>query len=114
MSSSSKKKLRKEQAAEGLTKKQLDAQKEAKSLKKQTLLFIVVLAIVVCTAAATLIVRGYRNSGIRERSTVAVTVLSLWISCRDFRFCADRLVRPPAGEDSDWLPAGRGQPAEGE
>lgn len=86
MSSSSKKKLRKEQAAEGLTQKQLDAQKEAKSLKKQTLLFIVVLAIIVCTAAATLIVRGYRNSGIRERSTVAVTVNEHSLSTAEFNY----------------------------
>ena len=86
MSSSSKKKLRKEQAAEGLTKKQLDAQKEAQSLKKQTLLFIVVLAIVVCTAAATLIVRGYRNSGIQERNTVAMTINDHSLSSAEFNY----------------------------
>ena len=46
MSASTKKKLRREQNAAQLTEKQLQEQKEAKKLKKQTLIFTVAIALI--------------------------------------------------------------------
>ena len=50
MSASSKKMLRKEQAAAKMTEKQLAEQKEAKKLKLYTTAFVVVIAIVLVFA----------------------------------------------------------------
>lgn len=74
MSASSKKKLRKEQNAAQLTEKQLTEQKEAKKLKNYTLTFLVVMAVVLVLAIATISVTAITNSGIRERNTDALTV----------------------------------------
>ena len=52
MSASSKKKLRKEQAAAQMTEKQLAEQKEAKKLKLYTTAFVVMVAIVLVIAIA--------------------------------------------------------------
>ena len=74
MSASSKKKLRNAQNAEKLTEKQLTEQKEAKKLKLQSTIFVVVLVLMVCFAAYTAVSSMISGSGIRERSTVALTV----------------------------------------
>ncbi len=71
MSASSKKKLRKEQAAAELTIRQQKEQVEAKKLKNASIIFIVVMLVVALTAATILIVRAYTNSGIREKGTIA-------------------------------------------
>ena len=74
MSASSKKKLRKAQEAEKLTEKQLTEQKEAKKLKIYSTIFVVVLAVMVVAALWIGITTTITNSGIRERSTTALTV----------------------------------------
>ena len=74
MSASSKKKLRKEQAAAAMTEKQLQEQKEAKKLKTISIVFIAVMLAVALIAATILIVRAVNNSGIIEKKTVAVTI----------------------------------------
>lgn len=74
MSASAKKKLRKEETATQLTEKQRNEQKEAKKLKIYTTIFVVVLAVVLVAA---LIIAGtnfYKNSGIREKNTVAAVI----------------------------------------
>lgn len=74
MSASSKKKLRNEQEAAKMTERQLAEQKEAKKLKLYTTIFTVVLAAIVLFALYSGISQTIVNSGIRERSTVAVTL----------------------------------------
>ena len=74
MSASSKKKLRKAQDAEKLTEKQLTEQAEAKKLKIYSTIFVVVLAVMVVAALWIGISTTVTNSGIRERSTTALTV----------------------------------------
>ncbi len=74
MSASSKKKLRKEQAAAAMTEKQLAEQKEAKKLKIYSITFIVVMALVVVTALSVMAVKTVQNSGIIEKNTVAAVV----------------------------------------
>ena len=74
MSASSKKKLRNAEQAEKMTEKQLAEQKEAKQLKLYSTLAVVILVVLVVFAAYVGISRTIANSGIRERSTVALTV----------------------------------------
>ena len=74
MSASSKKMLRKEQAAAKMTEKQLAEQKEAKKLKLYTTAFVVVIAIVLVIAISVGVTQTIANSGIREKNTVALTV----------------------------------------
>ena len=74
MSASSKKKLRKEQAAAQMTEKQLAEQKEAKKLKLYTTAFVAMIAIVLVVALVVGISQTIANSGVRERNTVSVTV----------------------------------------
>ena len=74
MSASSKKKLRNEQNAAKLTGRQLAEQKEAKKLKIMTVSFTAVLALILVVAIAFASVQFVNNSGIREKSTVAVTL----------------------------------------
>ena len=74
MSASAKKKLRKEESAAQLTEKQLKAQKEAKKLKTYTTIFVVA---IVAVLVAGLVIAGtnfYKNSGIREKNTVAAVI----------------------------------------
>lgn len=74
MSASAKKKLRKEETAAQLTEKQLKEQKESKKLKTYTTIFIVAIALVL---VAGLIIAGttfYKNSGIKEKNTVAAVI----------------------------------------
>ena len=74
MSASSKKKLRKEQAAAQMTEKQLAEQKEAKKLKLYTTAFVAMIAIVLVIALVVGISQTIANNGIREKNTVAVTI----------------------------------------
>jgi len=74
MSASSKKKLRKEQNAALLTEKQLKEQKEAKKLKTNTTIFAIAIIAVICAAIVMLAVTAYSNSGIKERSTDAISI----------------------------------------
>ena len=73
MSASSKKKLRKEQAAAQMTEKQLAEQKEAKKLKLYTTIFVAVLAVMVVIAIFVGVTNFITGSGTREKNTVAVT-----------------------------------------
>ena len=74
MSASNKKKLRKEQAADVLTAKQLQEQAEAKKLKAYTISFLAAMIVVVCVAVGILGVRAVNNSGIIQKSTIAAYV----------------------------------------
>ena len=74
MSASNKKKLRKEQAAEMLTERQLQEQAEAKRLKIYTVSFLSAMVLIVCTVAIILGVRLINNSGVFEKSTIAAIV----------------------------------------
>ncbi|MBQ3504903.1 MAG: peptidylprolyl isomerase [Oscillospiraceae bacterium] len=74
MSASSKKKLRREQEAAKLTERQLTEQKEAKKLNLYTTLFVAVLVVLLVVAATVGTMNTIKNSGIRERNTVAVTI----------------------------------------
>ena len=70
MSSSSKKKLRKEQAAANLTEKQLAAQKEDKQLKIYTASFWIVLVLCVCLVAG-MALKGPVTGVVRTVTTAA-------------------------------------------
>lgn len=74
MSASSKKKLRREQEVAKLTERQLTEQKEAKKLNLYTTLFVAVLAVLLVVAVTVGVTNTIKTSGIRERSTTAVTV----------------------------------------
>lgn len=74
MSASSKKKLRKEQAAAQMTEKQLAEKKEAKKLKLYTIGFTALVAIVVCIAIVVMVSQGISNSGILDKTTTAVQI----------------------------------------
>jgi len=74
MSASAKKKLRKEETAAQLTEKQLKEQKESKKLKTYTTIFVAAIALAL---VAGLIIAGttfYKNSGIKEKNTVAAVI----------------------------------------
>lgn len=74
MSASAKKKLRKEENLAQLTEKQRNEQKEIKKLKTYTTIFVVAIAIVL---VAGLLISGfnfYKNSGIKEKNTIAATI----------------------------------------
>lgn len=74
MSASAKKKLRKEETAAQLTEKQLKAQKEAKKLKAYTTVFVVAIALVLVAGLAIAGTNFYKNSGIKEKNTVAAVI----------------------------------------
>ncbi len=86
MSASSKKKLRKEQNAAALTEKQLQQQKEAKKLKSQTAIFVAIIALVLVIGIGSLAVTAYNNSGISERSTVALTIGDHKLTSAEFSY----------------------------
>ena len=74
MSASAKKKLRKEHASAQLTEKQINEQKEIKKLKTYTTIFVVAIAIIL---VASICIAGFnfvKNSGIKEKNTVAATI----------------------------------------
>lgn len=74
MSSSSKKKIRKEQDAAKLTEKQLSAQKEAKKVSLYTAIFVIAMVLILVTAIVVGANQMITSSGVRERKTVAMTV----------------------------------------
>ena len=74
MSASSKKKLRREQEVAKLTERQLTEKAEAKKLNIYTTLFVAVLAVMLVVAVTVGVTNTIKTSGIRERSTTAVTV----------------------------------------
>jgi len=74
MSASAKKKLRKEENAAQLTEKQLKEQKEAKKLKIYTTIFIVAIAVVLVAGLIIGVTNFVKNSGIKEKNTVAAVV----------------------------------------
>ena len=74
MSASTKKKLRKEQAAAELTEKQLQQAKEAKKNKTYTAIFCTVIALVLVVGLVMLVSGWINTSGIVQRSTTALTV----------------------------------------
>ena len=74
MSASSKKKLRKEQNAELLTERQRREKAEAKKLRRNTIVFVVCMALVVSIALGTVAVRAVNQSGIIDRNTLAAIV----------------------------------------
>ena len=63
MSASSKKKLRKEQAPEKLTQKQIAAQKEASTTRLYTIGFIVVLVLLLVAAIFVGVKQTIKNTG---------------------------------------------------
>lgn len=74
MSASSKKKLRKEQEAAGLTEKQLSEKKEARKVRAYTITFVVVMVLVVLIALGVGVGQKINASGILDRNTTAVTI----------------------------------------
>jgi len=74
MSASSKKKLRKEQAAAILTEKQRREQAEAKKLKAYSITFIAIMLVVAITAVSVMGVTVFNRTGILQKNTVAATV----------------------------------------
>lgn len=74
MSSSSKKKMRKEQEAVKMTEKQLEAQKEAKKVSLYTALFIAAMVLILVVAIVVGVNQVVTNKGIRERKTEAMTI----------------------------------------
>ena len=74
MSASSKKKLRKEQAAAAMTERQQQEQKEAKKLKRNTILFVVAISLVLVAFLGLLIHQWVTNNGFFEKATTAATV----------------------------------------
>ena len=74
MSASSKKKLRREQEVAKLTERQLTEKAEAKKLNIYTTLFVAILAVMLVVAVTVGVTNTIKTSGIRERSTTAVTV----------------------------------------
>ena len=74
MSASAKKKLRKEEAAGQLTEKQLKQQKEAKKLKVYTAIFVVAVAVVLIFGIIIAGTNLYKNSGIKEKNTIAAEI----------------------------------------
>ena len=86
MSASSKKKLRKEQAAAAMTEKQLAQQKEAKKLKIYSTIFVAVLALIVVAALVVGSINVVNNSGILQKSTDAVVIGDTTLSNADLNF----------------------------
>ncbi len=74
MSASRKKKLRKEQENELLTQRQKQTKKDAKKLRTQTVLFILVIALVFTSVLGVLAWKGIKNSGILQKNITALTV----------------------------------------
>ncbi len=74
MSASDKKRIRKEQAADILSQKQRQQQAEDKKLKIYTISFVAAMALILCVALAIVGVRAVKQSGIAEKSTIAVSV----------------------------------------
>lgn len=74
MSASTKKKLRKEQQAAAMTERQRMEKKEAKKLKRNTVLFIAVISLVLLAFVGILLYQWVTTSGIFEKNTDAASV----------------------------------------
>lgn len=74
MSSSSKKKLRKEHNTEILTERQKQAKAEAKKTKLLTISFVVIIALVVAVFVGSMVMNLINKTGIIEKNTIAATV----------------------------------------
>lgn len=74
MSASAKKKLRKEENAAQLTEKQRKEQKEVRSLKIYTTIFVVAIVVVLVASLTIIGTNYYKNSGIAEKNTVAAVI----------------------------------------
>ena len=74
MSASSKKKLRKELAAEMLSEKQRQEKKEAKKLKAMTISFVSVMVVIAIIFSVVLVNTGINQSGYFQKKTIAATV----------------------------------------
>ncbi len=74
MSASSKKKLRKELAAEMLTEKQRQEKKEAKKLKAMTVSFVAIMLVIAIVFSVVLVNNGINRSGYFQKKTIAATV----------------------------------------
>ena len=86
MSASNKKQLRKEQGAGKLTEKQLAAQKEATTTRLYTVAFVVVLVILLAIAIFVGVSQTIKNSGYREKHTVAVQIGDHSLSNADLNY----------------------------
>jgi len=86
MSASNKKQLRKEQGAGKLTEKQLAAQKEATTTRLYTVAFVVVLVILLAVAIFVGVSQTIKNSGYREKHTVAVQIGDHSLSNADLNY----------------------------
>lgn len=74
MSASSKKKLRKELAAEMLTEKQRQEKKEAKKLKAMTVSFVAIMLVIAIVFSVVIVNNGINRSGYFYKKTIAATV----------------------------------------
>ena len=74
MSASSKKKLRKEIAAEMLTEKQRQEKKEAKKLKAMTISFVAIMLVIAIVFSVVLIDKGVEQSGYFYKKTTAAVI----------------------------------------
>ena len=74
MSASSKKKLRKEQAAEMLTERQQKEKKDAKKLKVQSTAFICVIALIFAIVLGIFAYKGVVNSGLLQKVVTGATI----------------------------------------
>ena len=86
MSASSKKKLRREQEAAKMTEKQLSAQKEAIKTKRITVAFVAVMAVILAVALVVGVSQTITNTGIREKSTTALTLGSNELSNAELNY----------------------------
>ena len=84
MSASSKKKLRKEQNTAAMTEKQQTEQKEAKTLKRYTLTFVIAMILVVAIAIGTFL--RLPISGAIDRGSHAITVGGYELSTTDLSY----------------------------
>lgn len=99
MSASRKKQLRKEQEAPALTEREKQAKKEAKSLKRMTVIAVVVAIAMVLTIVAALVNR----SGVFQRSLTAVTVENHKISPAEMNYFYVDAVNQFYNENQTYL-----------
>lgn len=86
MSASDKKKLRKELAAEKLTERQLQEQKEAKKTKIYTISFIVAMALILVVAVGIMAAKAVEQSGIFQKTTIAANVGEEQLNSIEFNY----------------------------
>ena len=86
MSASDKKKLRKEEKLAKLTERQQKEQKEAKQLKRNSVLFVIAIALVLCIGIGLIAYNWYGSSGLPERLTTAVVVGGHKISAAELNY----------------------------